>query len=724
MPSFLSSSGPDTDATDRIRRRRILVADDDPTSRILMRAAFEESGFVVTEAENGEKAVELFEGQRPDLVVLDVVMPKMDGFEACAELRRHSSHTPILMLTGLDDIGSINRAYAAGATDFATKPFNVVLLGHRLRYLLRSSDAMSSLHKNKSRLETAQRIAQLGYWERDLESIHLRCSREVHAILGTDPNRRTVTRAEFLERVHPEDRTAFEEWEGKVVLSGESAGFDFRVLRADGRVRYVRQETEVSRERDERATALAGTLQDITERKEAEDRARFLAHHDPLTRLPNRAFLLEWVQKRMDRGRETGLALLCFDVDRFSRINETMGRGVGDLALQRFGERLLNEALTFERTEQSHSELIFAHLGGDKFLLGAVGLSRDEDVALVARGMQAAMRHPFILERRETFASVSAGLSLFPRDGATAEELMANAESAVRHAKNEARGSCRFFSRDENHLTARKLSIENGLRRAIERDELRLHFQPQIDTVRNVLVGVEALVRWQHPERGLLSPAEFISVAEETGLIVPIGEWVLRAACEQMQELRRAGGAPFTVSVNLSPRQLRDKDLIPAVTRILERTGFPARYLDFEITETGMMGQALSEINVLHELKNLGANISVDDFGTGYSSLSYLTRLPIDTVKIDKAFIDECTHKNGAASIVNAIIAMARSLRLATIAEGVTTDAQVELLQASGCRFVQGYLFGKPMPLETLERWIQDRSVENKSPLAQDATLA
>jgi diguanylate cyclase (GGDEF)-like protein len=524
--------------------------------------------------------------------------------------------------------------------------------------------------------------------------------------------------------VHPEDRTAFEEWEGKVVLSGESAGFDFRVLRADGRVRYVRQETEVSRERDERATALAGTLQDITERKEAEDRARFLAHHDPLTRLPNRAFLLEWVQKRMDRGRETGLALLCFDVDRFSRINETMGRGVGDLALQRFGERLLNEALTFERTEQSHSELIFAHLGGDKFLLGAVGLSRDEDVALVARGMQAAMRHPFILERRETFASVSAGLSLFPRDGATAEELMANAESAVRHAKNEARGSCRFFSRDENHLTARKLSIENGLRRAIERDELRLHFQPQIDTVRNVLVGVEALVRWQHPERGLLSPAEFISVAEETGLIVPIGEWVLRAACEQMQELRRAGGAPFTVSVNLSPRQLRDKDLIPAVTRILERTGFPARYLDFEITETGMMGQALSEINVLHELKNLGANISVDDFGTGYSSLSYLTRLPIDTVKIDKAFIDECTHKNGAASIVNAIIAMARSLRLATIAEGVTTDAQVELLQASGCRFVQGYLFGKPMPLETLERWIQDRSVENKSPLAQDATLA
>jgi diguanylate cyclase (GGDEF)-like protein/PAS domain S-box-containing protein len=668
--------------------------------------------------------VELFRAHRPDLVVLDVVMPKMDGFEACTELRRHSSHTPILMLTGLDDIGSINRAYAVGATDFATKPINWVLLGHRLRYLLRSSDAMASVQKNKNRLETAQRIAQLGYWERDLDSVHLRCSREVHAILGTDPSRRTVTRVEFLELVHPQDRDSFEEREGDVILTGEAAGFDFRVLRADGRVRYVRQETEVSRAREGTVLALAGTLQDITDRKEAEDRVRFLAHHDPLTRLPNRAFLLEWLQKRMDRGREEGLAVLCFDVDRFSRINETMGRNVGDLALQRFGERLLTEALSFERGGQSRSELIFGHVGGDKFLLGAVGLSGDDNVALVARGMQAAMRHPFVLERRETFASVSAGLSLFPRDGATAEELMANAESAVRHAKNEARGSCHFFSPHENQQTARKLSIENGLRRAIERDELRLHFQPQIDTVRNALVGVEALVRWQHPERGLLSPAEFISVAEDTGLIVPIGEWVLRAACEQMQELRRAGGASFTVSVNLSPRQLRDKNLIPSVIRILERTGFPARCLDFEITETGMMGQALSEISVLHELKKLGANVSVDDFGTGYSSLSYLTRLPIDTVKIDKAFIDDCTQKSGAASIVNAIIAMAGSLRLATIAEGVTTDAQVELLQASGCRFVQGYLFGKPMPLETLRQWIQDRPAEINPPLARSAAIA
>jgi diguanylate cyclase (GGDEF)-like protein len=404
---------------------------------------------------------------------------------------------------------------------------------------------------------------------------------------------------------------------------------------------------------------------------------------------------------------------VCFDVDRFSRINETMGRNVGDQALQRFGERLLNEALSFVRDEQGRKELIFAHIGGDKFLLGALGLAGDEDVALVARGMQAAMRHPFVLGRREIFASVSAGLSLFPRDGANAEELIANAESAVRHAKADARGSLHFFSLARNHQTAHSLTVENGLRRAIERDELRIHFQPQMDAVLNEMVGVETLVRWQHPERGLLAPAEFIHVAEETGLIVPIGEWVLRTACEQMQELQRNGVGPFMVGVNLSPRQLRDKELIPTIKRILERTGFPARGLDFEITETGMMSQALTEISVLHELKKLGANISVDDFGTGYSSLSYLTRLPIDTVKIDRTFVSECTEKGGAASIVQAIIAMAGSLRLATIAEGVTTSAQVDLLQQSGCRFVQGFLFGKPMPVDALGRWLKNLAATN-----------
>jgi diguanylate cyclase (GGDEF)-like protein/PAS domain S-box-containing protein len=681
-----------------------------------MRAAFEESGFSVIEAENGLKAVALFRAHRPDLVVLDVVMPLLDGFEACAEMRRESALTPILMLTGLDDIDSINRAYAVGATDFATKPMNWVLLGHRLRYLLRSSDAMASVQKNKSRLETAQRIAQLGYWERERNSVDVRCSPEVHAILGTDPGTRTVTRAQFLALVHPEDRASFEEREGDVILSGEPLGFDFRVLRADGRVRYVRQETEVLRASDGSVIALAGTLQDITDRKEAEYRLSFLAHHDPLTRLPNRACLIEWLETRMERGRESGLAVLCFDVDRFSRINETMGRSVGDLALQRFGERLLNEALTFSRGEPGGGELMFAHAGGDKFLLGAVGLNRDEDVAVVARGMQAAMRHPFFLERRETFASVTAGLSRFPRDGGGAEELVANAESAVRHAKAEARGSFHFYSALENHQTARKLSVENGLRRAIERDELRLCFQPQIDTVRGDLVGVEALVRWQHPERGLVPPLEFIGVAEETGLIVPIGEWVLRAACEQMRALWRSGVPPFKVSVNLSPRQLRDKELIPVVTRVLERTGFPARYLDFEITETGMMGQGPNEVGVLQELKKLGASISVDDFGTGYSSLSYLTRLPIDTLKIDKTFIDDFAEESGSASIVKAIIAMAHSLSLTTVAEGVSSGAQSDLLRANGCHIVQGFHFGRPLPYEALEQWIAQRSMNRGAP--------
>lgn len=682
-----------------------------------MRAAFEESGFSVTEAEDGAVAVELFSTVKPDLVVLDVVMPKMDGFEACVELRRRSTHTPILMLTGLDDISSINRAYSVGATDFATKPVSWVLLGHRLRYLLRASEALASAQRNKSRLETAHRIAQLGYWERSVDSTTVRCSREMHSILGTNPERRSLTQAEFLELVHPDDRDSFKEREGVAVFSGEVGGFDFRILRADGAVRYVRQETEVSRSEEGRILALAGTLQDVTERREAEERARFLAHHDPLTGLKNRAHFSEWLNQHLARGREAGLAVYCFDVDHFSRLNETLGRALGDLALQRFAQRLVGEVRTFERGEIGGADVTFAHAGGDKFLLATLGMTRDEDVALVAKGMQAAMRNPFILDRREVFATLSAGLSRFPRDGQTAEELIANAESAVRHGKLEARGSCRFFSDDENHRTAHNLSVENSLRRALERNEFRLHYQPQVDTRRDAVVGVEALVRWQHPERGLLAPAEFMEVAEETGLIVPIGEWVLRTACEQMLELRRSGIVPVTVSVNLSPRQIRERDLVARFERIIERTGFPARALDFEITETGMMGQALAEIGALHDLKALGARLSVDDFGTGYSSLSYLTRLPLDTLKIDKSFINECAETAASASIVRAIIAMANSLRLSTIAEGVSTAAQVNFLNESGCPVVQGYLFAKPMPVEALETWIRERSGQSEAPL-------
>ena len=693
-------------ATPNVRRRRVLVVDDDSTACVLMSAAFEEAGFAVCEAADGVEALRVFVEKKPDLVVLDVLMPNMNGFAACAEIRRRSAQTPILMLTALDDLESINRAYAAGATDFATKPISWVLLSHRVRYLLRAAEALASAKRNRNRLETAQRIAHLGYWERDLESSGVRCSREIHAILGTSPHRRTLTRDEFMSFIHPEDTATFEEREGAAILTGEPSGFDFRIVRRDGRLRYVHQETEVAATQGDRVVALAGTLQDITDRREAEDRLRFLAHHDPLTQLPNRVRFSEWLGERLEQGRTAGIAVLSFDVDQFSRINETFSRSAGDAALQQFAERLSTEVMAFDPGKHHPGELLLAHAGADKFLVAIVGIARDDDAALVARGIQSAMRNPFLIEQRETFISMSAGLSLFPRDGRTAEELLANADSALRHAKSQSRGSYQFFSKAENHKTARTLSFESGLRRAIERDELRLHFQPQLDTTRNVMVGVEALVRWQHPTRGLLQPSEFIQAAEETGVIVQIGEWVLRTACEQIMQVDTRNMDPLMVSVNLSPRQLRDKDLVPTVERILRKTGFDARYLDLEITETGLMGQAVSEISVLHELKDLGLSISVDDFGTGYSCLSYLTRLPLDTLKIDKSFINDCTEKDANASVVRAIIAMASSLKLTPIAEGVSTQAQVEFLRANGCPIVQGYLFAEPRPVENLAAWV------------------
>jgi len=297
--------------------------------------------------------------------------------------------------------------------------------------------------------------------------------------------------------------------------------------------------------------------------------------------------------------------------------------------------------------------------------------------------------------------------------------LMANAEAAVRQAKARTRGSFRFFSMAENRKSARRLSLASDLRHALERDELRLHYQPQLESASGAVVGIEALIRWQHPVRGLIGPSEFIEVAEESGLIVPIGEWVIRNACEQAQGLRASGVDPFVVGVNLSPRQIRDKGLVPAIRDALQRTGLPASHLDIEITETGLVGESRLEIDVLCEIKRLGASISVDDFGTGYSSLSYLTRLPIDGVKIDKSFIGECVTKSASASIVRAIMAMAGSLDLTTVAEGVESEAQRAWLMKEGCRLIQGFLVAEPMPMGALQEWMARRARPNDAQAAR-----
>jgi diguanylate cyclase (GGDEF)-like protein/PAS domain S-box-containing protein len=692
-------------------RPLILLADDDGPSRMLVKAALEHASFRVEEAENGLQAVECFARVRPELIVLDVMMPVMDGFRACAEIRRlpGGDATPILILTGLDDIASISQAFEAGATDFASKPINWMVLSHRVRYMLRASRAFEELRRSEARLAEAQRIARLGNWERDLATREMRWSDEMYRIFGMEPAPEAPGYSDYLQRIHPEDRDLASRATDEALRRERPYNVDLRVLRPDGAVRFVQEQAEVICDPEGRPVRMVGTTQDITDRKQAEAQIRFLAYYDGLTLLPNRVLFMERLDLALSSARRQSrmLAILFLDLDRFKRINDTLGHGPGDRLLQSVAERLrrcLRSSDTIVRGDPLNTNDAVARLGGDEFIVTLQDINRGEDAAIVARRILEALKEPFRLEDQEVVISASIGISLFPHDGTSVETLLKNADAAMYHAKDLGRSGYQFYDKSMNAAALKRLSLENRLRRALEQKELELYYQPLFDVDAGSIIGAEALIRWRHPDLGLVSPAEFIPLAEETGLILPIGEWVLREACTRMEAWHRAGHKSMLVSVNLSGRQFRDGHLGEVVKRALEISGLDARCLELEITESVLMREAEETIAALRELKALGVRISVDDFGTGYSSLAYLTRFPIDTLKIDQSFVRDLKIDRGDVAITAAILAMGRGLNLTVIAEGVETREQMDLLRRQGCRRMQGYFLGRPVPVQEFER--------------------
>ncbi len=695
----------------------ILIVDDDQAVRELVREALQYSDFSVMEARNGAQAVAAFESHRPDLVLMDVMMPEMDGFHACAALRRlpGGDGTPILMLTGLDDIESVKKAYEAGATDFASKPINLFVLSHRIRYMLRAKRNLDELRTSEARLASAQRIAHLGNWERDLVTGELRWSDEVFRLFGLVPGSFEPTYEGLLERVHPDDRALVARATEEALRREKPYSFDVRILLADGTVRFVHEQAEVLFDASGRPTLMAGTTQDVSERKQAEDQIRFLAYYDGLSRLPNRVLFMERLNLALDSARRQGhtLAILFLDLDRFKRINDTLGHSVGDRLLQEVAERLkkcLRSSDTVARGDPMASSDTVARLGGDEFIVSITDITRGEDAAKVASRILDALHEAFRLDAHEVVITGSIGISVFPNDGGDAETLLKNADAAMYHAKDAGRNGFQFYSGSMNAAAFQRLSLENSLRKALERGEFQLHFQPQIDVDAGTIFGAEALIRWRHPDLGLVSPAEFIPLAEETGLILPIGEWVLRQACAQARAWQDAGHGPLLIAVNLSGRQFRQQELVQTVEQALASAGLDPRHLELELTESILMRSVEETVDTLKQLKAMGLRVSVDDFGTGYSSLNYLTRFPIDTLKIDQSFVRGITTDPGDAAITAAIIAMARGLKIAVIAEGVETQDQLVYLRQRGCRLMQGYLFSRPVPAEQFELLLRDRT--------------
>jgi diguanylate cyclase (GGDEF)-like protein/PAS domain S-box-containing protein len=443
-----------------------------------------------------------------------------------------------------------------------------------------------------------------------------------------------------------------------------------------------------------------GIFTDLSERKAADERVRFLAQHDALTELPNRTLFLDRFEHAIAGATRLGtrVALLFLDLDRFKNVNDSLGHQVGDRLLQAVARRLkgcLREVDTVAR------------LGGDEFLILLHDLRSAQAVATVADKLLGVMAGPFEVDGHELTVSPSVGISLYPDDGRDVPTLMKNADAAMYHAKNRGRNNYQFYRDDMNARTLELLALENALRRAIEHQEFRLHYQPQVDLASGRIVGVEALARWPSPEGGMISPARFIPVAEDCGLIVPLGDWVLREACAQARRWQEMGLSPVPVAVNLSALQFRQGGLPARIRTVLTETGLAPEYLELEITESALMHEVEATVAMVQELRDMGLRLSIDDFGTGYSSLSYLIRFPIHKLKVDLSFVRRMVDNPDAAAITKAIIGMAKNLRLKVIAEGVENADQLALLRAQGCEEIQGYYFSAPVPAEDVARMLR-----------------
>lgn len=573
--------------------------------------------------------------------------------------------------------------------------------GQVIRHVISEEDisatreAELALLKSQHRLAEAQRIAMLGNWELDLATGEIWWSDELHRIFGMPPAVRPNFER-FSNALHPDDR-------GRVVAAvtatrdyGVPYNVEYRVVLPDGRMRTVHAVGEVVYDQHGRAVLMQGTAQDITERRNTEQRLHHLAYYDDLTGLPNRALFIDRLERAaLDfkrHGRSVGL--LYMDLDRFKQINETIGHDAGDALLKGVAQRLRGCVREIDS---------IGRMGGDNFAVLLSELNDGQEAGLVARKILDGLERPFTIAGQEFTVTGSIGISIYPGDGDDIKALLKNADAALDYAKDRGRNNYQFYSTHMTATTFERLVLENALRKALERDEFELHYQPQLNLAQGRVVGCEALLRWRHPELGLVSPMRFIPLAEDTGLIVPITAWVLRAACRQAQAWHAAGLPPMRMAVNISSRHFREPGLVEMVEQVLTDSGLPADLLELELTESVIMEHTDTAVDTIGRLWALGVQLAMDDFGTGYSSLSYLKRFPMQILKIDRSFINDLTSDPGDAALTRAIIVMAHSLDMQVVAEGVETAEQLEFLRKEGCDFMQGYYYSPPRPADEFE---------------------
>lgn len=677
----------------------VLVVDDDPIVRVLSEETLRAADFDVICLADGLSALRDFDEIAPDIVLLDLDMPGMDGLAVCRELRSRPSgkDTPIIMITAHDDAASVNGAYEAGAQDFINKPIPWPVLPHRIRYILRAKQAFLELRQSEQRNRVLLKAIpdQIHIVNQDGELVEYLGGEEIPVKVG-DRIDSFLPPAEAREAQHHIQQA---------LATGEIQTFEHDLGEKRGQF-----ETRLIAQSDNTVLAI---VRDITDRKRAEAKIRHLAYHDNLTGLPNRQHFSNKLRQAIRHARAQGkmLATMYIDLDRFKRINDTLGHRVGDALLKAVAKRLDHCIRTGDSVARAdtgtQAEVRLARLGGDEFVVLIENIESEAEVDRVAKRMRASLMAPFKYEGHQFVVTPSIGIALFPRDGERIDELLMKADVAMYQAKGAGRNSHRFYSGTMNLRSLERLDLETELQAAIRNNAFQLHYQPKIELASNRIVGVEALLRWQHPDRGWIAPAQFIPLAEETGLIVQLGKWVVRKVCEQSRAWEQDGINDISIAINVSSRQFCRGDLLDSVLRIVGETGVRPQNLELEITESLLMRDVEETITALRSFKEAGLSISVDDFGTGYSSLNYLKQFPLDSLKIDRSFVQDLHQNHDDAAICAAILAMAKELGLSVVAEGVELEEQLDFLRRHNCDQAQGFLFSRPLPADRFETFFR-----------------
>jgi len=702
----------------------ILVVDDHEGTRTTVVDILRLAGFVARSAGTAAEALSEQAGAAPAVVVLDYQLPDATGLELASRLKDVDPDLPVIVLTGN---ASLETAVAAVALvdDYLTKPVAADVLLHAVRaaterrrlvvenrQLLRQLQEANAtleaavrertleLHADRERLAEAQRIARLGSWEWDLRTKTLTSSPELKRLLVLGDGDPPTSYEELFAHVLPEDLLFAEIHVHEAVERLGPFAFEVRVRLPDGAIRWLAVEGRVTVDGAGTAARLLGTSQDITDRKEAEAELTRQALHDQLTGLPNRGLLLDRLDQALAQARRSGrlVAVLFLDLDRFKLVNDSRGHAAGDELLVAVAERLRAILRPLDT---------IARFGGDEFVMVCHDVGALDDVLHVAERVVEALRRPFTLNGDHTFLSVSIGIAVSDGTSSSPGELLRDADAAMYRAKEGGRARWEFFDETMRTEAATRLEVQSALHWAVARDEMRVFYQPLVDLRTGAPVGVEALVRWAHPSRGLVMPEEFIPLAEEADLIVPIGVSVFNKATRQCADWRRElGGAPFGVAVNLSVHHLRHPGLLDHVRSMLAASGLPPSSVCLELTESVLLDDVDRHMRTLLELRSIGVQLALDDFGTGFSSLTYLKRFPVDIVKIDRSFVAGVRTNPSDTAIVRGVIELAHALGLRVVAEGVEHPEQLEALRSLGCDAAQGFLFSRPLPPEEIKEWL------------------